>query len=84
MKPKKYQDDIESLMTYIIRIFRVVSSTGHVDMVAFEAYVKEAHTFMVKTYYFAPIPITGLRMLSHCIEKMKGRGNRGLGPISET
>ena len=71
-------------MTYIFRIFRVVSSTGHVEMVDFEAYVKEAHTFMVKTYPFAPIPISGLRLLSHCIEKMKIRGNRGLGPIAET
>ena len=40
-------------------------------------------TKICTVYFFAPIPITGLRTMSHCIEKMRKRGNRGLGQVSE-
>ena len=77
------REDAEIILQGISVIFRVISSTEVILMDDFEAYVKSIMTKICTVYFFAPIPITGLRTMSHCIEKMRKRGNRGLGQVSE-
>ena len=82
-KNDKERQDAEIILQGISVIFRVISSMEEVLMDDFEAFVKKIMTKISTVYFFAPIPITGLRTMSHCIEKMKNLGNKGLGQVSE-
>ena len=83
LRSDQERSDADEILKNTFAIFRVVSSMRYVHMNKFEDLVKSTMKKMTTAWPFAPTPISGIRMLLHCIEKMKKRGGRGLGHLNE-